>query len=68
MYHVIADEISEIEALLEDESLIETDRFALYGAQQALRNVLEPDVWATVSKSFNRGGNRPTDPPSKAKD
>ena len=37
-------ELIEIEAMLDDDRLSDGDRFALYGAQQALRNVLEPDV------------------------
>ena len=60
-------ELTEIEAMLEDDRMSEADRFALYGAQQALRNILEPDVWQTASQSFYRVGARPTDPPSKAK-
>ena len=37
-------EVLEIESLLEDDRLNDQDRFALYGAQQALRNILEPDT------------------------
>ena len=60
-------ELSEIEAMLEDDRLSDADRFALYGAQQALRNVLEPNVWETASQSFYRLDARPSEPPSKAK-
>ena len=60
-------ELIEIETMLEDDRLSDADRFALYGAQQALRNVLEPDVWQTASQSFYRLDARPTNPPSKAR-
>ena len=53
--------------MLEDDRMSDADRFALYGAQQALRNVLEPDVWEIASQSFYSVGARPTDPDSKAK-
>lgn len=45
-------ELIEIEAMLTDDRLSDADRFALYGAQHALRNVL--DVWQTASQSFYR--------------
>ena len=60
-------ELTEIEAMLDDDRLSDANRFARYGAQQALRNILEPDVWQTASQSFYRIGARPSDPPSKAK-
>ena len=60
-------ELTEIEAMLDDERLSDADRFALYGAQQDLRHVLEPDVWQTPSQTFYRLDARPSDPPSKAK-
>ena len=53
--------------MLDDVRLSDADRFALYGAQQALRNILEPDGWQTASQSFYRLDARPSDPPSKAK-
>ena len=52
MTDAIKAEMCEIEAMLEDDQLSDADRFALYGAQQALRNVLAPDVWETASQSF----------------
>ena len=67
MSEAIIAELIEIEAMLEDDRLSDADRFALYGAQQALRNVLEPDMWQTASQSFYRLDNRPSDPPSKAR-
>ena len=60
-------ELTEIEAMLDDDGMSDADRFALYGAQQALRNILEPDVWQTASQSFYQLDARPSDPPSKAK-
>ena len=47
-------ELLEIEALLLDGALSEHDRFALYGAQQALRNALDPDLWHSASQTFYR--------------
>ena len=44
--------------LLEIESLLQDD-FALHGAQQALRNILEPDTWHQASQTFYRIDNRP---------
>ena len=67
MTEAILAELTEIEAMLEDDRMSDADRFALYGAQQALRNTLEPDVWQTASQSFYRLDARPLDPPSKAK-
>ena len=60
-------ELTEIEAMLEDDRLSDGDRCALFGAQQALRYILEPDVWESPSQSFYRLDSRPSDPPSKAK-
>ena len=60
-------ELIEIEAMLDDDRLSDGDRFALYGAQQALRNVLEPDVRQTASQSFNRCNARSSDTRSKAR-
>jgi hypothetical protein len=67
MTEAIVAELSEIEEMLVDGRMNDLDRFALYGAQQALRNMLEPDVWQTASQSFYRLGARPSDPPSKTK-
>jgi hypothetical protein len=52
-------ELFEIEALLQDDRLNDTDRHALHGAQQALRSVLEPDTWHQASQTFYRIDNRP---------
>ena len=60
-------ELIEIETMLDNYRLSDGDRFALYGAQQALRNILEPDAWQTASQSFYRLDARPVDPPSKAR-
>ena len=67
MSEAILAELTEIEAMLDDDRMSDADRFALYGAQQALRNILQPDVWQSASQSFYRVGARPSDPPSKAK-
>jgi hypothetical protein len=37
--------VLELEGLLQDERLKDEDRHALHGAQQALRNVLDPATW-----------------------
>jgi hypothetical protein len=50
-----------IEAVLLDDQLKDEDQAALYGAQQALRNVLYPETWQPASQTFYRGGARPTE-------
>jgi len=50
----IAAELLEIEALLQDERLKDNDRYALHGAQQALRHVLERDTWHPASQTLYR--------------
>jgi hypothetical protein len=35
----------DIESLLQDDRLNDQDRYAFHGAQQALRNIFEPDTW-----------------------
>ena len=60
-------ELIEIEAMLDDEHLSDPDRFTLYGASQALRNLLYPDMWQLPSQTFYRPDARPSDPPSKAR-
>lgn len=52
-------ELSEIELILADDQLKDEDRTALYGAQQALRNVLAPETWQTASQTFYRPDARP---------
>jgi hypothetical protein len=47
-------ELLEIEELLQDDRLKVEDRHALHGAQQALRNVLDPDTWHPASQTFYR--------------
>ena len=54
-------ELLEIESLLQDDRLNDQDRFALHGAQQALRNILEPDTWHQASQTFYRIDNRPSE-------
>jgi len=44
-------ELLEIESLLQDDRLNDQDRYALHGAQQALRNILEPDTWHLASQT-----------------
>jgi hypothetical protein len=58
---VILAELLEIERLLQDDRLNDQDRFALHGAQQALRNILEPDTWHQASQTFYRIDNRPSE-------
>jgi hypothetical protein len=58
---VILGELLEIESLLQDDRLNDQDRFALHGAQQALRNILEPDNWHQASQTFYRIDNRPSE-------
>ena len=67
MSDAIKSELNEIEVLLEDDDLSEEDRFALFGASQALRHVLEPDLWEPASQTFYKPDARPSDPPSKAR-
>jgi hypothetical protein len=58
-------ELLEIEGMLLDDRLTDDDRTALYGAQQALRNMLEPDTWQPASQTFYRLGARPIETESK---
>jgi hypothetical protein len=53
-------ELLEIEALLQDDRLNDSDRYAL-GAQQALRNVLDPETWSQASQTFYRMDNKPSE-------
>ncbi|KYK50027.1 hypothetical protein A1D31_22205 [Bradyrhizobium liaoningense] len=55
----IAAELAEIELLLADTRLKDEDRFALFGAVQALSNILDPDTWDPASQTFYRLGHRP---------
>jgi hypothetical protein len=41
-------ELMELEGMLQDDRLNDQDRIALHGAQQALRNILDPDTWQTA--------------------
>jgi hypothetical protein len=47
-------ELLEIEGLLQDDRLNDNDRHALHGAQQALRNILDPETWHQASQTFYR--------------
>lgn len=49
-------ELLEIAEVLLDDRLPEEDRAALQGAEQALRNLLEPDAWEPASEIFYRIG------------
>jgi hypothetical protein len=51
-------ELLEIEALLQDDRLNDGDRYALFGAQQALRNVLDSEKWQQASQTFYRIDNK----------
>ena len=57
----IMTELLEIEGLLQDEGLNDNDRHALHGAQQALRNILDPETWHQASQTFYRIDNRPSE-------
>jgi hypothetical protein len=57
----IVAELMEIEGMLQDDRLNDHERVALHGAQQALRNVLEPDTWHPASQTFCRIDNRPSE-------
>ncbi len=54
-------ELLEIESLLQDDRLNDNDRFALHGAQQALRHILDPHTWHQASQTFYRIDNRPSE-------
>jgi len=54
-------ELLEIEGLLQDDRLNDNDRRALHGAQQALRNILDPETWHQASQTFYRIDNRPSE-------
>ena len=54
-------ELLEIEGMLQDDRLNDNDRHALYGAQQALRNVLASEMWQQASQTFYRIDNRPSE-------
>ena len=54
-------ELLEIEGLLQDDRLNDNDRHALHGAQQALRNILDPETWHQASQTFYRIDNRPSE-------
>jgi hypothetical protein len=57
----IVAELLEIEALLQDDRLNDSDRYALFGAQQALRNVLDAGTWQPASQTFYRIDNKPSE-------
>ena len=54
-------ELLEIEGLLQDDRLNDDDRHALHGAQQALRNILDPETWHQASQTFYRIDNKPSE-------
>jgi hypothetical protein len=60
----IETELAEIELMLADDRLKDEDRFALFGASQALRHILDPDTWHPASQTFYRLGDRPMPSPS----
>lgn len=63
---VIEIELLEIEAMLTENGLSEDCRFALQGAAQALRWMLEPDEWASPSQTFHPCSKRPLEQVSSA--
>jgi len=50
----IITELAEIEHVLQDTRLGVDARFALMGASQALRHVLDPETWQSASQTFYR--------------
>jgi hypothetical protein len=54
-------ELLEIEGMLQDDRLNDSDRYALHGAQQALRHVLDSATWHPASQTFYRIDNRPAE-------
>jgi hypothetical protein len=54
-------ELLEIEGLLQGDRLNDDDRHALHGAQQALRNILDPETWHQASQTFYRIDNKPSE-------
>jgi hypothetical protein len=52
-------ELLELEGMLQDDRLNDSDRLALHGARQALQHVIEPDIWRLASQTFCRIDNRP---------
>lgn len=57
-------ELGEIKAMLADNRLKDEDRFALFGAVQALSHVLDPETWEPASQTFYKLGARPLSSPS----
>jgi hypothetical protein len=62
--NAIITELSEIKAMLADNRLKDEDRFALFGAVQALSHVLDPETWEPASQTFYKLGARPLASPS----
>jgi hypothetical protein len=60
----IINELSELKAMLADDRLKDEDRFAIFGAVQALSYVLDPDTWHPASQTFYCLGERPIPSPS----
>jgi hypothetical protein len=54
-------ELLELEAMLQDDRLDDNDRLALHGAQQALRHIIQPEIWQRASQTFYRIDNRPSE-------
>jgi hypothetical protein len=54
-------ELMELEGMLQDDRLNDQDRIALRGAEQALRNILDPDTWQPASQTFYRIDKRPSE-------
>ena len=51
-------ELLALEAMLQDDRLDDNDRLALHGAQQALRHIIQPEIWQRASRTFYRIDNR----------
>jgi hypothetical protein len=59
--NAIMADLLEIEGLLQDDRLNDNDRHALDGAQQALRNILDPETSHQASQTFCQIDNRPSE-------
>ena len=52
--YTIMVKLLEVEGMLQDVRLDNKDRHVLHGAQQALRGILEPEVWHPAPHTFYR--------------
>ncbi|MGJ4944267.1 hypothetical protein ACQR1W_27120 [Bradyrhizobium sp. HKCCYLS1011] len=62
----ISTELAEIEHMLQDTRLSLDTRFALMGASQALRHVLDPETWQSASQNVLSSGRRADEAAARA--